>query len=185
MEVNGVYRRFMGASVIASSHVPLRSTRFFTLAVFLVSVGFVFETSRAEEKSPQAILMVQRGLDVQNNKIDALIAQSGVACLPAVMSRPCPIEEHLLSFLRSLPADKEAIVKNLQGLGALCHLQQEKLSCKIERETEITGYTSDPEIKPNTIIDHFFIEFIVTGQGPALQYQVNFDRISKLKEPQN
>jgi hypothetical protein len=155
------------------------------VAIFLVSTLLVFEASRAEEKSPLPLLIIRKGLDVQNNKIDALIAQSGVACLPALMDRPCRIEKDLLVFVRSLPADQEAIAQNLQSLGAVCRLQDIRLNCKIERETETTGLTADPAFKPNTTIDRFLIEFIVTGRGAELQYEVNFDRTERPKDPQN
>jgi hypothetical protein len=155
------------------------------IAGLLLSVGIV----GAEEKFPDpalleklGILITQKGLD-PNNRLDTLVGRLAMACStePPLDTRPCPGEKRLLTFLRELPPDQDAIARELEALGTTCRKEGTRLDCFYERHVHSDAWAWGHDGPVGSGDETYRITFTVTKQGDELQYGVDYHLLPDLK----
>ena len=150
-----------------------------------VAAALCLDMARAQELAPDprvlerlGTLMIERGLDALNNRLDRLVAIYGPACLPdsPLQTRPCAIDRELLSFLRALPHDQDLIARELEALGTTCRMQEGRLDCLYERRVHTTAWAWGHD-GPVSILDELYrIIFTVKSGGDQLYYSVEYHR---------
>jgi hypothetical protein len=122
------------------------------------------------------IMTTQRGLDTANNPLDALVGRLAVACStePPLDTRPCPDEGRLLSFLRALPPDQDAIARILEALETTCRKEGARLDCFYERHVHHAGWAWGYDGPVASGDEIYRVTFTITKQGDTLQYGIDY-----------
>ena len=138
------------------------------MAGLLLSIG----VASAQEKFPDpalleklGILVTQKGLD-PNNRLD---------------TRPCPGEKRLLTFLRELPPDQDAIARELEALGTSCRKEGTRLDCFYERHVHSDAWAWGHDGPVGSGDETYRITFTVTKQGDELQYGIDYHLLADPK----
>jgi hypothetical protein len=155
------------------------------MAGLLLSIG----VASAQEKFPDpalleklGILVTQKGLD-PNNRLDTLVGRLAMACStePPLDTRPCPGEKRLLTFLRELPPDQDAIARELEALGTSCRKQGIRLDCFYERHVHSDAWAWGHDGPVGSGDETYRITFTVTKQGDELQYGIDYHLLADPK----
>jgi hypothetical protein len=156
------------------------------MAGLVLSVG----VARAQERFPDpalleklGILTTQTGLDTAHNRIDAIVGRLAMACStePPLDTRPCPGEEALLTFLRGLPPDQDAIARELDALGTTCRKEGARLDCFYERHVHYRGWAWGYDSPVGSSDEIFRFTFTVTRQGDELHYGIDYHLLPEPK----
>jgi len=153
------------------------------LAVGAAATVLCLGIARAQDVPPDpalleklGIMTTQTGLDTVNNPLDAIVASIAVACStePPLDTRPCPGEKRLLSFLRELPPDQDAIARILEALETTCRKEEARLDCFYERRVHYAGWASGHDGPVGSGDEIYRVTLTVIGQGGQLQYGVDY-----------
>lgn len=122
------------------------------------------------------ILVTQKGLDTRNNRLDEIVGRLAMACStePPLDTRPCPGEKRLLTFLRELPPDQDAIARELEALGTTCRKEGTRLDCFYERHVHYDAWAWGHDGPVGSGDETYRITFMVTAQGGELQYGIDY-----------
>jgi hypothetical protein len=153
-----------------------------TLGVVMAAV-LCLGMARAQDVPPDpallerlGIMTTQTGLDTANNPLDAMVASLSVACStePPFDFRPCPGEERLLSFLRRLPPDQDALARMLEALETTCRKEGRRLDCFYERRVHRAGWAWGHDGPVASGDEIYRVTLTVIRQGDQLQYSVDY-----------
>ncbi len=142
-----------------------------------------FGIARAQDVPPNpalleryGIMTTQTGLDTANNPLDALVGALAKACStePPLDTRPCPGEKRLLSFLRGLPPDQDAIARILEALETTCRKEGPRLDCFYERRVHSAGWAWGHDGPVGSGDEIYRVTLTVIRQGDHLQYSVDY-----------
>jgi hypothetical protein len=127
-------------------------------------------------------LITQKGLD-PNNRLDTLVGRLAMACStePPLDTRPCPGEKRLLTFLRELPPDQDAIARELEALGTTCRKEGTRLDCFYERHVHLDAWAWGHDGPVGSGDETYRITFTVTKQGDELQYGIDYHLLANPK----
>jgi hypothetical protein len=154
-----------------------------TLAGGLAAVALCLGIARAQDEPPDpalleklGIMTTQKGLDTANNPLDAIVASLAAACStePPLDTRPCPGEKRLLSFLRRLPPDQDAIARVLEALETTCRKEGARLDCFYERHVHHAGWAWGYDGPVASGDEIYWITFTITKQGDELHYGIDY-----------
>ena len=99
------------------------------------------------DKDAGKIAALKRGeIPIFEPGLDALVASLAAACStePPIDTRPCPGEKRLLSFLRRLAPDQDALAPMLEALETTCRKEGARLDCFYERRVHHAGLGLGP-----------------------------------------
>jgi hypothetical protein len=113
------------------------------LAAIVLAARMTVDTTQAQEpinpsaghpEVPKILWFSVSGRDVDNNKLDAILAASGRFCIhdkryELFKRGECPVEQGLTDFVKKLAADQPDIARKLRSLGAVCHTARHRLTC--------------------------------------------------------
>lgn len=142
----------------------------------------------AQERAPDprlleelGIMIMHFGLDVRNNKIDAILSRFGFGCLTEPpIGTPCQaVDTRLVNMLRELPADVDAIARALGALGATCAREDDRLDCVYERHVVTTGWAAGYPGPLGRTEELLRVDMIVTTDGKLLSYYAKFRRLDQ------
>jgi hypothetical protein len=122
------------------------------------------------------IMTTKTGLDTENNPLDAIVVSIAVACStePPFDRRPCPGEERLLSFLRRLPPDQDALARMLEALETTCRKEGLRLDCFYERRVHTAGWAWGYDGPVGSGDDIYRVTLTVIRQGDELHYGLDY-----------
>jgi hypothetical protein len=122
------------------------------------------------------IMMTQTGLDTAYNPLDAIVFSLSAACStePPFDTRPCPGEGRLLSFLRQLPPDQDALARILEALETTCRKEGARLECFYERHVHYAGWAWGYDGPVGSGDEIYRITFTITKQGDELHYDIDY-----------
>jgi hypothetical protein len=148
------------------------------IAGLVLSVGI----SGAQDRFPNpalleelGILMTHKGLD-PDNPLDTLVGSLAMACStePPLDTRPCPGEESILSFLRGLPPDQDAIARVLEALETTCRKEGPRLDCFYERHVHHDAWAWGHDGPVGSGDSTYRVTFTVTKQSDELHYAIDY-----------
>jgi hypothetical protein len=122
------------------------------------------------------IMTTREGLDTENNPLDALVANLAAACStePPIDTRPCPGEKRLLSFLRRLPQDQDALARMLEALETTCRKEGARLDCFYERHVHRAGWAWGHDGPVASGDEIYRITFTIIKQDDKLHYGIDY-----------
>ena len=151
------------------------------IAGLVVSIA----VATAQERFPNpalleklGILTTQKGLD-PDNPLDTLVGRLAMACStePPFDTRPCPGEKRILSFLRGLPPDQDAIARILEALETTCRKEGPRLDCFYERHVHYDAWAWGYDGPVGSGDSTYRMTLTVTKQGDELQYSIDYHLI--------
>jgi hypothetical protein len=143
------------------------------LTVFFACWICAVEAQHSSTSSYPDVFIRYEGLDVRNNRIDALISMFGFICVRNPFNpTPCRIETELLAYLRTFPGDLKAIARELTALNATCLEENNRVNCLINRHVKTTAGIQGSSDPPEIIDEFFRIGLTVTSQSGGLEYGV-------------
>jgi hypothetical protein len=154
-----------------------------TLAGGMAAAIFCLDMASAQDVPPDpallerlGIMMTHTGLDTANNPLDAIVASLAVACStePPIDTRPCPGEKRLLSFLRRLAPDQDALARILEALETTCRKEGARLDCFYERRVHHAGWAWGYDGPVGSGDEIYRITFTITKQGDELHYGIDY-----------
>jgi hypothetical protein len=121
------------------------------------------------------VLTTQKGLD-PDNPLDTLVGSLAMACStePPFDTRPCPGEKRILTFLRAVPPDQDAIARMLEALDTTCRKEGPRLDCFYERHVHVDAWAWGYDGPVGSADDLYRVTFTVTKVGDELQYGVDY-----------
>jgi hypothetical protein len=130
---------------------------------------------------PQPIWMGRIGLDIQNNKIDALLNTFGFVCLHTYLSpKHCRFEIELIRFLR---AHNAADIRNeIEAFGAVCEDHDQILACRYDRHVVQTNWKADLEGPLSVTDEYFTVKLSIDRSVTPSQFEAFLTRTT---EPRN
>jgi hypothetical protein len=172
--------------LIGSGRSPRARKRFWlgaALAGGMAAAVLCLGMARGQDVPPDpallerlGIMWTQTGLDMADNPLDAIVAGLAAACStePPFDFRPCPGEERLLSFLRRLPPDQDALARMLEALETTCRKEGARLDCFYERHVHQAGWAwgHDGPVASGDVI--YRVTLTITKQGDELHYGVDY-----------
>jgi hypothetical protein len=154
-----------------------------TLAGGMAAAMLCFGMARAQDVPPDpallerlGIMMTHSGLDTANNPLDAIVASLAASCStePPFDTRPCPGEGRLLSFLRRLAPDQDALARMLEALETTCRKEGARLDCFYERHVHHAGWAWGYDGPVGSGDEIYRITFTIIKQGDKLHYGVDY-----------
>jgi hypothetical protein len=177
---------FAEAFAMVSDRNPPRAHKLFRLGATLASgtaaAVLCLGIARAQDVPPNpallekyGIMTTERGLD-PDNPLDTLVRQLAMACStePPLDTRPCPGEKRILSFLRRLPPDQDAIARMLEALETTCRKEGPRLDCFYERRVHYAGWAWGHDGPVGSGDQIYRVTFTVTKVGDELEYGVDY-----------
>jgi hypothetical protein len=154
-----------------------------TLAGGMAAVVLCLGTVHAQDVPPDPALLERlgimttlSGLDTENNPLDAIVRRLAMACStePPIDTRPCPGEKRLLSFLRRLAPDQDALARMLEALETTCRKEGPRLDCFYERRVHHAGWVWGHHGPVGSGDEIYRVTLTVIRQGDQLQYSVDY-----------
>jgi hypothetical protein len=156
------------------------------VALFLIGLGTIGAAAAddAEARSSSPLLGILwfsiRGLDVDHNELDSILADHGQLCVHEyrgyILAKPgeCEVERAFTRFLQRLPPSRSAIASKLRSLGAVCKQARARLTCIYRKRENYRAFIGAVLISEE---DGFYtVEFGVTKVGSKLKYFTNAER---------
>jgi len=145
--------------------------------------------ARAQDMPPNpalleklGIMVTEKGLD-PDNPLDTLVGKLAMACTtePPLVTRPCPGEKDILSFLRRLPPDQDAIARILEALETTCRKEGPRLDCFYERHVHHDAWAWGHDGPLGSGDRTYRMTVTVTKQGDDLQYAIDYHLVDDPK----